>query len=364
MPQSRHLIDDLLQVANNNAASDLIIRTGDRIRMRIAGDIVTIPQDKVDVPDRTKTIGMVQHLIRYHAPQTDIEKINNLDFHYSLKNACHFRIHVLRTNNNFGIVARLIPQEIPDFQQLRLPAIFEKLTQYRNGIILMAGAAGSGKSTSQAAMLNHMIHQRPVHAVTLEDPIEFRYSTEHKGTVSQREIGTDVVSYKKGLIDALRETPDIIVAGEVRGREEIQLALEASETGHLVLATVHATTAVGTMQRIMASFGLDEQTGLRERLSENLRAIVVQKLIPMTSTKKRIVAQEIMIKNSVIRHFILDPSQWCEIPRAMEEGHNLYGSQSFDQHLQQLVEANFISYEAALPNAVFQEDFAMRMGRI
>jgi len=364
MPQSRHLIDDLLQVANNNAASDLIIRTGDRIRMRIAGDIVTIPQDKVGVPDRTKSISMVQHLIRYHAPQTDIEKINNLDFHYSLKNTCHFRIHVLRTNNNFGIVARLIPQEIPDFQQLRLPAIFEKLSQYRNGIILMAGGAGSGKSTSQAAMLNHMIHQRPVHAVTLEDPIEFRYSTKHKGTVSQREIGTDVASYKQGLIDALRETPDIIVAGEVRGREEIQLALEASETGHLVLATVHATTAVGTMQRIMASFGLDEQTGLRERLSENLRAIVVQKLIPMTSTKKRIVAQEIMIKNSVIRHFILDPSQWCEIPRAMEEGHNLYGSQSFDQHLQQLVEANLISYETALPNAVFQEDFAMRMGRI
>lgn len=364
MPQPRHLIDDLLQVANKNGASDLIVRTGDRIRMRITGDIITIPQDKVTSPDRAQTIAMVQHLIRHHAPETDIESINNLDFHYTLKNSCHFRVHVLRTNNNFGIVARLIPQNIPNFEQLRLPAVFEKITQYRNGIILMAGAAGSGKSTSQAAMLNHMIHQRPVHAVTLEDPIEFRYSTEHKGTVSQREIGTDVVSYKQGLIDAMRETPDIIVAGEARGREEIQLALEASETGHLVLATVHATTAVGTMQRIMASFGLDEQAGLRERLSENLRAIVVQKLIPMKSGKKRIVAQEIMIKNSVIRHFILDPAQWGDIPRAMEEGHNLYGSQSFDQHLQQLVEADLIDYETALPHAVFQEDFAMRMGRI
>ena len=364
MPHTRHLIDDLLQVANKNGASDLIVRTGDRIRMRITGDIVTIPQDKVTAPDRAQTIAMVQHLIRHHAAETDIETINNLDFHYTLKNSCHFRIHVLRTNNNFGIVARLIPQNIPNFEQLRLPAVFEKITQYRNGIILMAGAAGSGKSTSQAAMLNHMIHQRPVHAVTLEDPIEFRYSTEHKGTVSQREIGTDVVSYKQGLIDAMRETPDIIVAGEARGREEIQLALEASETGHLVLATVHATTAVGTMQRIMASFGLDEQAGLRKRLSENLRAIVVQKLIPMKTGKKRIVAQEIMIKNSVIRHFILDPSQWGDIPRAMEEGYNLYGSQSFDQHLQQLVEADLIDYEAALPHAVFQEDFAMRMGRI
>jgi len=364
MPQTRHLIDELLQIANKNGASDLIVRTGDRIRMRIAGDIVTVPQDKVSAPDRAKTITMIQHLIRHHAAETNIETINNLDFHYSLKNICHFRIHILRTNNNFGIVARLIPQTIPSFEQLRLPAVFEKITQYRNGIIFMAGAAGSGKSTSQAAMLNHIIHHRPVHAVTLEDPIEFRYSTEHKGTVSQREIGTDVVSYRQGLIDALRETPDIIVAGEARGREEIQLALEASETGHLVLVTVHATTAVGTMQRIMASFGLDEQTGLRERLSENLRAIIVQKLIPMKSGKQRIVAQEIMIKNSVIRHFIRDPSQWGDIPRAMEEGHNLYGSQSFDQHLQQLVEADLIDYETALPNAVYQEDFAMRMGRI
>ncbi|MDQ6970383.1 MAG: ATPase, T2SS/T4P/T4SS family [Mariprofundus sp.] len=364
MPQQRQIIDDLLLLANKHAASDLIIRTGDRIRMRIAGDIATIPLDKVAAPDRKLSIAMVQHLIRHHAAETEIENINNLDFHYSLQNACHFRIHVLRTNNNFGIVARLIPQNIPSFKQLRLPPIFETISQYRNGIILMSGAAGSGKSTSLASMLNHMIQQRPVHAVTLEDPIEFRYSTGHIGTVSQREIGTDVSSYKQGLIDALRETPDIIVAGEVRGREEIQLALEAAETGHLVLATVHATTATGTMQRIMAAFGLDEQAGLRERLSENLRAIVVQKLIPMKASKKRIVAQEIMIKNSIIRHFILDPSQWSDIPRAMEEGHNLYGSQSFDQHLQQLVEADLVDYEIALPYAVYQEDFAMRMGRV
>ncbi len=364
MPQSRQLIDDLLLLANKHGASDLIVRTDDRIRMRIAGDIVSIPHDKVSPPDRNTTIAMVQHLIRHHAAESEIEAINNLDFHYTLQHACHFRIHVLRTNNNFGIVARLIPQTIPTFKQLRFPPVFETISQYRNGIILMAGAAGSGKSTSQASLLNHMIQHYPVHAVTLEDPIEFRYSTDHKGTVSQREIGTDVCSYKQGLIDALRETPDIIVAGEVRGSEEIQLALEAAETGHLVLATVHATTAIGTMQRIMAAFGRDEQAGLRERLSENLRAIIVQKLIPMKSAKKRIVAQEIMIKNSVIRHFILDPSQWSDIPRAMEEGHNLYGSQSFDQHLQQLVEADLIDYDTALPYAVFPEDFAMRLGHM
>jgi len=356
-------IDDLLHIAHKNGASDLIVRTADRVRMRIGGDIVTVPSDKVAEPNRAGIIAMIEHLTRHMPARPDIESLNHLDFHYTLKGVCHFRMHILRSNDTFSIIARLIPEQIPSFEQLRLPPVFDEITHYRNGLILMAGATGSGKSTSLAALLSHIIALRPVHALTLEDPIEFRYGTEHKGTVTQREIGADVVSYKQGLIDAMRETPDIIVTGEARGREEIQLALEASETGHLVMATVHATTAVGTMQRIMASFGKDEQTGIRERLAENLRAIIVQKLLPMKSGKQRIVALEIMIKNSVIKHFILDPANWSEIPRAMEEGHNLYGSQSFDQHLQQMVEDDLIDYEQAQANAVFHEDFALRMGR-
>jgi len=356
-------IDDLLLIAYKNGASDLIVRTFDRVRMRIGGDIVTVPSDKVSQPDRDKTKDMIAHLTRHMPATPDIESINHLDFHYALDGVCHFRIHVLRSNNTFGIVARLIPQQIPGFEALRLPPVFGDIAHYRNGFIVMAGATGSGKSTSLAALLSHIIEQRPVHALTLEDPIEFRYGTNHRGTVTQREIGTDVVSYKQGLIDAMRETPDIIVTGEARSSDEIQLALEASETGHLVMATVHATTAVGAMQRIMASFGKDEQAGIRERLAENLRAIIVQKLLPMKSGKQRIIALEIMIKNSVIKHFILDPAHWSEIPRAMEEGHNLYGSQSFDQHLQQMVEDDLIDYEEAQANAVFHEDFALRMGR-
>jgi twitching motility protein PilT len=356
-------IDDLLRIAFKNGASDLIVRTFDQIRMRIGGDIVTVPVDKISPPDRDKSNGMIAHLTRHLPATPDFESINHLDFHYSLDGVCHFRIHILRSNSTFGIVARLIPQQIPSFEALRLPDVFDEITHYRNGLILMAGATGSGKSTSLAALLSHIIAQRPVHALTLEDPIEFRYRTDQRGTVTQREIGTDVISYKQGLIDAMRESPDIIVAGEARGSEEIQLALEASETGHLVMATVHATTAIGTMQRVMASFGKDEQTGIRERLAENLRAIIVQKLLPMKAGKQRIAALEIMIKNSVVKHFILDPAYWSEIPRAMEEGHHLYGSQSFDQHLQQMVEDDLIDYEEAQANAVFHEDFALRMGR-
>jgi len=358
-----HLIDDLLLAANKHRASDLLIRTGDRVRMRIDGSIVTISPEKVPELSREQVIEMIQHISRHVSKTPDIESIYNFDFHYSLENVAHFRMHVLRTNDNFGIVARLIPQKIPGFDDLHLPPVIREIANYKNGLVIMAGATGSGKSTTLAAMLNHVIQQRPIHAVTMEDPIEYRYSTHYKGTVSQRELGRDVMTYAQGLNDALREAPDIIVAGEARDREVIQLALQAGETGHLVMVTVHATTAIGTMQRIMSSFGLDEQGAIRERLSENLRAIIVQKLLPAKSGKGRVVALEIMIKNSVIKHFILDTDRWREIPRAMEEGKTLYGSQTFDQHLQQLVEDGVVDYEEALSNSVFREDFAMRMGK-
>jgi twitching motility protein PilT len=357
------LIDELLLAAHNHGASDLLIRTGDRVRMRINGSVVTIAPDKVSEPDREQITGMIKHLLRDIPGISDIEAIKSKDFHYSLEDVAHFRVHVMRTNNNFGVVARIIPKNIPGFDELRLPPVIRELSSHRNGLILMAGATGSGKSTTLAAILDHIIEHRPVHVVTLEDPIEYRYSTSRKGTVCQRELGLDVMTYAQGLNDAMRESPDIIVAGEVRDRETIQLALQASETGHLVMATVHATTAIGTMQRIMSSFNLNEQDAIRERLSENLRAIIVQKLLPKKDGKGRIAVLEVMIRNSVIKHFILDPDRWREIPKAMEEGSVLYGSQAFDQHLQQLVESDQIEYEEALANASYPEDFSMRMGR-
>jgi len=358
-----HLVDDLLLAAHKHGASDLIVRTGDRVRMRIHGSVVTISPDKVPQPTREQVIDMIKHLIRNVPGEEEIEAVKSRDFHYSLENVAHFRVHVMRTNNNFGIVARIIPQNIPGFDELRLPPVIREICNYRNGLILMAGATGSGKSTTLAAILDHIIEHRPVHVVTLEDPIEYRYSINRKGTVCQRELGLDVMTYAQGLNDAMREAPDIIVAGEVRDRETIQLALQSSETGHLVMATVHATTAIGTMQRIMSAFNLNEQDAIRERLSENLRAIIIQKLLPKKEGKGRIVVLEVMIRNSVIKHFILDPDRWREIPKAMEEGSVLYGSQSFDQHLQQLVESGQIDYDEALANASYPEDFSMRMGR-
>ncbi len=357
-----HMVDDLLLASNKHHASDLIIRTDDRVRMRIDGSVVTIAPSQVPVQNREQVKEMIQHMLRDHHLPIDIEEHKSLDFHYSLEKVAHFRIHVMRTNGDFGIVARIIPKIIPGFDELHLPPVIREVTNKRNGLVIIAGATGSGKSTTMAAMLDHIINNRPVHVVTIEDPMEFRYGSDKKGTVCQRQLGEDVASYADGLSDALREAPDIIVAGEARDREVIQLALQASETGHLVMATVHATTAVGTMQRLMSSFGLDEQDAIRERLGQNLRAIIVQKLLPKKDGKGRIAAIEILICNSVIRHFILE-NRFEDIPKAMEEGSTIYGSQSFDQHLQQMVEKDIVEYEEALANSVKQEDFVMRLGR-
>ena len=357
-----HVIDDLLLAANKHGASDLIVRTDDRVRMRLNGAVITVSPDQIPVQDRTQVKVMIEHMLRDHHIAIDVEEHKNLDFHYSLENVAHFRIHVMRTNGNFGIVARVIPKKIPGFDELHLPPVIREITNNRNGLVIIAGATGSGKSTTMAAMLDHIISHRPVHVVTIEDPMEFRYSTSKKGTVCQRQLGEDVATYADGLSDALREAPDVIVAGEARDRDVIQLALQTSETGHLVMVTVHATTAVGTMQRLMSSFGLDEQDAIRERLGQNLRAIVVQKLLPRKDGKGRIAVLEILICNSVIRHYILE-NRFADIPKAIEEGTTLYGSQSFDQHLQQMVEQNEIEYEEALANSVQPEDFVMRMGR-
>ena len=357
-----HIVDDLLLASNKHGASDLIIRTDDRVRMRIHGAVVTIAPNQVPVQSRDQVKEMVQHMLRDHHIPIDIEEHKSLDFHYSLEDVAHFRIHMMRTNGKFGFVARIIPKKIATFDELHLPPVIREITNNRNGLVIIAGATGSGKSTTMAAMLDHIISNRPVHVVTIEDPMEFHYGSDKKGTVCQRQLGEDVSTYADGLSDALREAPDVIVAGEARDREVIQLALQASETGHLVMATVHATTAVGTLQRLMSSFGLDEQDAIRERLGQNLRAVVVQKLLPTKDGKGRIAALEILICNSVIRHYILE-NRFGDIPKSMEEGATIYGSQSFDQHLQKLTEKGTIEYEEALANAVKQEDFVMRMGR-
>lgn len=357
-----HMIDDLLLASNKHLASDLIIRTGDRVRMRIDGAVVTIAPTQVPVQNRQQVKEMIHHMLRDHHTTIDIEKHKSLDFHYSLEDVAHFRIHVMRTHGNFGIVARIIPKKIPSFDELHLPPVIREITNNRNGLVIIAGATGSGKSTTMAAMLDYIISKRPVHVVTIEDPMEFRYGSDKKGTVCQRQLGEDVSSYADGLSDALREAPDVIVAGEARDREVIQLALQASETGHLVMATVHATTAVGTMQRLMSAFGLDEQNAIRERIGHNLRAIIVQKLLPKKDGKGRIASLEVLICNSIIRHYILE-NRFGDIPKAMEEGSTLFGSQSFDQHLQKMVENGVVEYEEALANAVKQEDFVMRLGR-
>ncbi len=361
---SEHRIDQLLLLTEKNHASDLLVRPGDPVRLRIHGNWVMLPTDRVPIPTRTAVVDMIEHLCHSLPVAPQIEETKSLDFQYTLEGVAHFRIHAMSTARNYGIVARRVPREIPTFKGLRLPPVLGDICGQRNGLILVAGATGSGKSTTLASMLHRIIQERPVHVVTLEDPIEFQYPTGCRGTVTQREIGTDVAGYEQGLNDALRESPDIILAGEIREKAVIQLALTAAETGHLVAATVHATTAIGTIQRMMGAFSLDEQDTFMERMAESLRAIIVQKLLPMKGGKGRIVALEVLVRTPVVKHFMLDwQDKAQEIPKALEEGHDLYGTQTFDQHLHMLVEDGLVSFEDARAAATYQEDFDMRCGK-
>jgi twitching motility protein PilT len=224
----------------------------------------------------------------------------------------------------------------------------------------VTGATGSGKSTTLAAMVKHINHHKRKHIITLEDPIEFLHRDE-KSSITQREVGTDTESFATGLRAALREDPDVILVGEMRDAETIDIALKAAETGHLVLSTLHTENAVKTISRIIAVFPPDEQESVRIRLSETLVAVVSQRLLPRKSGTGRVAACEIMVATSTIRDLIRDPHRTPEIADLVAEGREQYGSQTFDQHLADLVAAEVVEYEVAKAAANNPSDFELKM---
>ena len=226
--------------------------------------------------------------------------------------------------------------------------------------MLVTGVTGSGKSTTLAAMLNHVNHVRKKHILTLEDPIEFLHR-DNQSSITQREIGADTTSFATGLRAALREDPDIILVGEMRDTETIDIALKAAETGHLVFSTLHTQNAVKTISRIVAVFPPHEQQMVRVRLSETLVAVVSQRLIPRKDGKGRTAACEIMIVTSTIRDAIQDPERTDEIFDFIASGREQYGSQTFDQHLMDLVTADIVDYEVAKAAANNPADFELKM---
>ena len=289
-----------------------------------------------------------------------VDEILDYDCSWGLPGLGRFRVNILRQRGSFMIVMRVIPIDIPDFDELRLPQVLERIAQQERGLILVTGVTGSGKSSTQAAMINHINRNMKKHIVTLENPIEFLHR-DNQCSITQRDIGTDTASFMTGLRAALRQDPDVILIGEMRDPETIDIAMRAAETGHLVISTVHTKDAVQTISRLIAVFAPSEQEMIRIRLSETLLAVISQRLLPRKDGQGRVVAVEVMNVTGTIRDCIRDTARLDEIYELVADGKDQYGSQTFDQHLMELVKADSVDFETAKSMASNPSDFDLKM---
>jgi len=348
---------EIFRAAIENGASDIHIKSGDMVRARIHGKLVAMTEQRLS-QEQVKDLAM--KLIPREKDREGIDDLLDLDCSWGLPGLGRFRVNILRQRGSFMIVMRTIPIDVPTFEDLKLPPILSSIADAERGLILVTGITGSGKSSTQAAMVQHINKKFQKHIVTLENPIEFLHR-DIKGSVTQRDIGTDTDSFMTGLRAALRQDPDVILIGEMRDTETIDTALKAAETGHVVISTLHTQNAYQTISRLLAVFPRDQQEIIRIRLAESLQAVVSQRLLAKKEGKGRVVACEIMLVTGTIRECILDSSRTQEIPELIEEGREHYGSQSFDQHLMDLVRSEQVEFEVAKANANNPTDFDLKM---
>jgi len=350
-------MEKIIKAAVDRGASDLHIKAGDVFRARIDGRLVPLTKQAL-TPEQTKAIAM--RLIPNDEDRARIDKLNDYDCSWGAPGIGRFRVNILRQRSSFMIVMRVIPFEVPTFDKLRMPEVMRRVTEAERGMILVTGVTGSGKSSTMAAMINHINSSRNKHIVTLENPIEFLHR-DLQSSITQREIGVDTESFRSGLRAALRQDPDVILIGEMRDAETVDTGMKAAETGHLLLSTLHTPDAQSTILRIMAMFPPEEQEVVRVRLAETLSAVVSQRLLPRADGHGRVVAAEVMIVTATIRDLILEGEKIGEIRDYIAEGREQYGMQTFDQHLGDLVQSGEVTFEVALAAATRPSDFQLKM---
>ncbi|HEX8454266.1 MAG TPA: PilT/PilU family type 4a pilus ATPase [Longimicrobium sp.] len=350
----------IIATAVQRGASDLHIKAGDVFRARIHGALVPLTKQRLS-PEQTRAIAL--QLIPRDRDRAQIDELNDYDCSWGIPGVGRFRVNILRQRGSFMIVMRVIPFEIPTFEGLGLPPVLEKITANERGLVLVTGVTGSGKSSTQAAMIGHMNQHMRRHVVTLENPIEFLHR-DLNCSITQRDVGIDTDSFRVGLRAALRQDPDVIQIGEMRDAETIDIALKAAETGHLVISTVHTRDAASTISRLVATFPPEEQQMARLRLAESLQAVVSQRLLPAKDGKGRVLAAEVMVVTGTIRDCIADPERVEEIREHIAEGRTTYGMQTFDQCLMELVQADRVDYSIAKAAATNPGDFELKLNML
>lgn len=333
-------LNDLLELSVTQHASDLHLSPGSSPRIRINGDLIEAPNlDKLSSEQ-------VEHLLYSSmevAQQKEFEKQLELDFTFHIPNLANFRVNAFRQAQGSAAVFRIIPDKIPTLDALNLPSVFKKLVKLRNGIILVTGSTGSGKSTTLAAMVDHINEHEECHIITLEDPIEFIHRSK-KSLINQRQIQRDTHDFSRALRSALREDPDVILIGEMRDLDTIRLALTAAETGHLVLATLHTSSAPRTISRIVDVFPGGEKNIIRNLLSESLQAVICQSLVKNIAGS-RTAAFEIMLGTPAIRNLIRE-DKISQMLSTIQTGSSV-GMRTLDQYLEDLVNQRVITQEVA-----------------
>ncbi|RMF87767.1 MAG: type IV pilus twitching motility protein PilT [Nitrospirae bacterium] len=354
-------LNRLLQTAVEHGASDIHLKVGDPPLFRLKSLLQPQEYPKLTYQD---TRDIAQLLLPYGLQEVDLDQAKELDFSYSLPGTARFRVNVYRQRGTLAVVMRVVPFEVPGFQDLGLPEGVRDFTLEERGLVLVTGVTGSGKSTTLAALINEINRSRRKHIITIEDPIEFLFRSD-VASITQREIGADTRDFATALRAALRQDPDIIMVGEMRDTETIDVALKAAETGHLVFSTLHTPDAPKTINRLVSVFPLDQQRQVRIRLAESMRGIVSQRLLPRADGRGAVVAVEVMKTTMTISDCIRDENKTHLIRDYIVKGAEQYRMQTFDQHLTDLYLRGIITLEVALGAATNPSDFerALRLGQ-
>lgn len=350
-------LDEILRLSMQKGASDVHLKAGVIPVIRKNGSLR--PLSSSLAPLTSQEVEALAFSVMDEKQRTKFEDKKDIDLAYGLAGIGRFRLNIFRQRGSVRIVIRNITDRVPSIEELHLPEIIKKIASAERGLILVTGATGSGKSSTLAGMVDHINQTKSLHVLMIEDPTEFLIR-DKKSLITQRELGSDTLSYAESLRSALRQDPDVILIGEMRDRETIEIALMAAETGHLVLSTLHTQDTQESINRILAAFDPSHQQQIRLQLASVLTAIVSQRLCNLKDGSGYTPVTEIMINNIRIAESIADPARTQDIRKIIEESQAAWGMCTFDQNLMELISKDLITYEEALKTSTSPENFAVR----
>lgn len=353
-------LNEILTLAVKARGSDIHFKSGQPPIVRIDGKLHPMPNVPRLTPD---IISELASSIMNERQKMQFAQNYETDLAHGVPGLGRFRVSVYNQRGSAAMVFRSIPIIIPTLDALNLPPVLKKIASEERGMILVTGTTGSGKSSTLAAMIEHINETRTTNVITIEDPVEFLHR-DKKSIISQREVGFDTLNYASALKSALRQDPDVILVGEMRDLETIETAMSAAETGHLVMSTLHTLDAAETVNRIISVFPPYHQRQVRTQLSSVIKGVISQRLVPRADGKGRVPAVEVMLGTARIRECIDEEMKTKQIPEAISQGVISYGMQTFDQSLMKLYSGKLITYEEALRQSSNPDDFALKVSGI